>query len=167
MENEIWAETSVSSDYICSNYGKFIRVTPGKGTKPMKPIGTFINKVTGYSSVTFSGCSPRTFAAHKIIARAHVPNPNNYTFVLFKDGNKNNLRADNLYWSPKTYTPNIKPVWIQDADNGEIFSFPSKRSLAIEMECSSYFVEVCLKKGNLLLGKWKIFDKNPALHTSK
>lgn len=161
MEQEIWAEVNVNSAYVCSNLGNFKRLTPGKGAKANSPIKTFINKVTGYSSVTLAGCSPRTYAAHKIIARAHIPNPDNLSFVLFKDRDKTNLRADNLYWCSSTFTPNIIPTWLKDVTTGEVYAYPSKIAICLEKGCTVYSLQVCFKKGSLLQNKWKVFDKNP------
>lgn len=38
--------------------------------------------------------------AHRLIAIAFVPNPEDFSFVLFKDGDKTNRKPENLYWSP-------------------------------------------------------------------
>lgn len=35
----------------------------------------------------------------ELVAKAFIPNPNNYKFVKHKDGNLENCAADNLYWS--------------------------------------------------------------------
>lgn len=34
-----------------------------------------------------------------VVALTFLPNPDNYEFVKFKDGNPNNCSAENLYWS--------------------------------------------------------------------
>lgn len=39
----------------------------------------------------------------QIVAAAYVPNPNNYRYIAFKDGNYRNVQADNLEWSPIRY----------------------------------------------------------------
>ena len=39
---------------------------------------------------------------HKAVAKAFVPNPNGYTYVLHKDGNKLNNAADNLSWCSRS-----------------------------------------------------------------
>lgn len=36
----------------------------------------------------------------ELVAMAFIPNPDNYEFVNFKDGDKKNVHQDNLYWSP-------------------------------------------------------------------
>ena len=38
---------------------------------------------------------------HKLVAETFVPNPNNYTIINHKDGNKHNNEATNLEWVSK------------------------------------------------------------------
>lgn len=40
----------------------------------------------------------KTFQVHRIIALTFVPNPNNYPIVNHLDGDKLNLKAENLEW---------------------------------------------------------------------
>ena len=35
---------------------------------------------------------------HRLVAIHFLPNPSNHKYVKFKDGDKNNVRFDNLYW---------------------------------------------------------------------
>ena len=44
----------------------------------------------------------------KLIAMQFIENPNNYKFVIFKDGNVNNYSLDNLEWSEKQHKPRRK-----------------------------------------------------------
>lgn len=43
-----------------------------------------------------------TLFVHKLVATAFIPNPNNYKYVLFIDGNKTNLSLNNLKWVSHT-----------------------------------------------------------------
>ncbi len=37
---------------------------------------------------------------HRLVAEKYLDNPNNYSHVLFKDGNVKNCNVDNLEWCP-------------------------------------------------------------------
>ena len=74
-----------------------------------------------------------TLASHIEIARLFLDNPNNYKYVKFKDGDKRNIQADNLYWARLTTSNVEEPV--------------------IEMPASMYKD----------LDKWKIVDFNENL----
>lgn len=162
---EIWKEIDHSPDYECSNLGNFRRKNPGKGTRIGNPVKVFINSVTGYCSVTLANPGTRTFAAHKIIARAFVDNPNHYKFVMFKDGNPQNLRADNLYWAETTASKKRIPIWSKHTITGEIVQWESKLDFIQKMGVSYYGLSLALKNGARVNRYWQIFDKNPALHT--
>ena len=51
-----------------------------------------------------------TLASHIEIARLFVENPNNYKYVKFRDGDKRNIQADNLYWARLTTSNVEEPV---------------------------------------------------------
>ena len=38
---------------------------------------------------------------HHLVANAFLENPMNYKYIKFKDGDKSNVRLDNLVWSTK------------------------------------------------------------------
>lgn len=48
----------------------------------------------------------KTFKVHVLVAKAFVPNPNNFVEVNHKDENKQNSRADNLEWCSRKYNMN-------------------------------------------------------------
>lgn len=164
---EVWKVIQENTLYECSNLGKFRRKEPGKGTEPGNPIGVFLNKVTGYCSVTFGGGTVRTFAAHKVIARTFLPNPNDYKFVMFKDGNPENLAADNLYWAPTTVSTNANtiPIWVKNIRTGEVTSYTSKNEAKSAFCISAYQLNKSIWSGEVFQENWIAFDKNPESHT--
>ena len=64
------------------------------------PKTVFVNKHNGYvytSIHTDSGkCVQRRL--HRLLAKAYIPNPNNYPIVMHLDNNKQNYSLDNLKW---------------------------------------------------------------------
>lgn len=164
MEEEIWKLCTETPLYMCSSLGRFKRVKPYRSTKDEGLLKVFVNKTTGYCSVTFSSVSPRTYAAHKVIARAFVPNPDNYNVVMFMDGNKQNLRADNLYWTDSNNTFRKIPIWLEHIETGKQEQFKTMNE-AMEFLGAHYDnVKRAIENKGSIFG-WKVFDKNPALHT--
>lgn len=53
----------------------------------------------GYLKVGLTIKGKRKFYyVSRLVAEEFIPNPNGYKYVGFKDGNKENCSADNLYW---------------------------------------------------------------------
>ena len=76
-----------------------------KGRILKKTIGT-----TGYYNVNLSKDSKvRLLRVHTLVARAFIPNPNNYKLINHKDGNKLNNKVENLEWCD--YSHNIKEAY--------------------------------------------------------
>lgn len=44
---------------------------------------------------------------HRLMAETFLSNPNNYNYVVHKDGDKKNNRLDNLMWSEKPNIPKL------------------------------------------------------------
>lgn len=58
-------------------------------------IHQFINK-NGLSAVSIKS---KLLIVHRLVAEEFIPNPNNFKFVIHKDGNRQNNTVDNLMWS--------------------------------------------------------------------
>jgi len=67
-----------------------------------QPIKSSITE-NGYKRVWYEG---RGQMVHRIIAEKFIPNPENYTDVNHKDGNKLNNHVDNLEWCTHKYNVN-------------------------------------------------------------
>lgn len=52
-----------------------------------------------YMVVLYKDKVKTTVYAHRIVAQAYLPNPDNLQYVRHKDGNKSNNCVDNLEWS--------------------------------------------------------------------
>ena len=64
-------------------------------------------KLDGYRSVTFvKNGKVKLHSVHRLVAKAFVPNPNNYHEVNHIDEDKTNSRFDNLEWCNRLYNVN-------------------------------------------------------------
>jgi len=102
---EIWKDIEFYEGYQVSNLGR----VKGRYKSCLK--GTVDHK--GY--IRLSLRTPNQdknrrkadpFRAHRLVAQAFIPNPNNYPLVMHMDNNKTNNRVDNLQWG--TDQMNIK-----------------------------------------------------------
>lgn len=90
------------SDYAIMMNGNIINRKTGeiKIKKSMR-----VDKVTNIIATTLRNDNGqyRNRYLHTLLATAFIPNPNNYSAVGFKDGNKMNLSLGNLYWTPHAF----------------------------------------------------------------
>lgn len=123
---EEWKDTEYIG-YKVSNLGR-IKNEQGKILK------TQIRK--GYCDVGLhieGQRQPKIVKVHRLVAKAFIPNPNNYPLVNHKDENKQNNRVDNLEWCTQKYNLNyghrndkIKKKVLQfDSDNNFIKEYKS------------------------------------------
>jgi len=103
MIMEIWKDViGYESIYQVSNFGNVKRVSSFRGVNKAYLNGynlTPRDNGKGYLRIKLSnnGISKRVML-HKIIAKAFIPNENNYPFVNHINGNKQDNRIENLEW---------------------------------------------------------------------
>jgi hypothetical protein len=65
------------------------------------------NMTSGYCFVGLTRNKKcKNFAVHRLVAKAFIPNPNNFSDINHKDGNKKNNHVENLEWT--TRSKNLK-----------------------------------------------------------
>ena len=99
---EIWKDIKgYEGLYQISNLGNLISIKHNT----IKPIIVSKNQKYLRNNLWKDG-KYKTFSIHRLVAEAFLPNPNNFTVVNHKDGNKLNNRVDNLEWCTQSY--NVK-----------------------------------------------------------
>lgn len=79
-----------NGEYIVSSEGNVISAKGKKATEVAR---------NGYERVTlWKNGRGKHFSVHRLVASAFIPNPNNYSMVNHKDGNKLNNHVINLEW---------------------------------------------------------------------
>lgn len=81
------------------------------GNNKFFPKATFINKTNGYlyCNLKHKDGKMKQHRVHVLVAKAFIPNPNNYPYVCHKDNNKSNPNIDNLEWG--TASKNTKDAF--------------------------------------------------------
>ncbi len=80
--------------YTCDNTKSGIRQISGKEIMRKRKVST-----DGlYRASYYKTQKQTTFLVHRMVAKYFVDNPNKHEQVMFKDGNKLNVRCDNLVW---------------------------------------------------------------------
>lgn len=89
--------------YQVSNTGKVRSCCNSHGTKGAWKLRSLSVNHDGYLKVRLiQGDKDLTKRVHTLVAEAFIPNPNNFTTVNHKDGNKTNNHVDNLEWADRS-----------------------------------------------------------------
>lgn len=98
--NKIWKEIPGYEEYyLISNFGEVYSKISGKILK------TFKNN-NGYLMLSLKG---KKYLVHRLVGITFIFNPNNYSQINHRDGNKENNSADNLEWCSPSY--NLKEAY--------------------------------------------------------
>lgn len=84
--------------------------------------------------------------AHRLVAEAYIPNPNNFPCVNHKDGNKQNNEVSNLEWC--TYKQNMEHA----SEHGLLKTIGSKNPASKLTEEDVKYIKSVYKKGDLEYG---------------
>lgn len=126
-------------------------------TLPERVIRGHVNKHIGYVVVSLSGNGKKMDYVHRLVAKAFIPNPNNYPFINHKDENKTNNRIDNLEWCTPNYNIEYSgvrtkssekasiPVLKYDMDGNMLARYRSATEAATELGVESYCIGLCCK----------------------
>lgn len=90
--------------YQVSNTGKIRSQGDNRGNKSGKwRLRSLSANPDGYLKVRLMHKGKdKTCGIHTLVAKAFIPNPNNYETVNHKDGNKTNNNVDNLEWADRS-----------------------------------------------------------------
>ena len=124
MNNEIWKPINEFYGFAVSNKGNVkalerdIFYENGKIIHRKEKILSQHIINSGYKIVDFTvnGIHKRELV-HVLVAKAFIPNPNNYKQVNHKDKNKNNNCVENLEWCTGTYNKQYSDVFKKGAES--------------------------------------------------
>lgn len=104
---EIWKPIPGYEPYEASSYGrirslnKSVKAGLRYNTEVIRQgkVLKLVAKKDGYLHITLSQANKQTYSnVHRLVAKAHLPNPDNLPQVNHKNGNKADNRVDNLEW---------------------------------------------------------------------
>lgn len=172
---EIWKSVPIDGleHYQVSNLGN-IRNVSYKGTGKIRVLSPCADK-DGYlmACLTNRNGGQCNYRIHRLVAKAFIPNPDNYEQVNHKDENKTNNVVDNLEWCDCLYNnnygtrntrlskskinTNCKPICQCDLNGDVLKIWPSLNEINRHFGYDTGLIaKRCLGIGNSAYGfKWK------------
>lgn len=159
----------VAKNYEISNTGLFRRID---NKKPLK-LHHYSN---GYA---FYHMNNKGHLAHRLVAKAFIPNPENKRCVNHKDGNKDNNHVDNLEWV--THSENhkhayrdlnrvsywkgrkgklhshSKKVYKLDKEGIIIAEYPTAREAALSQGYGKRTIDKCIRGNYRIYGHYYVY----------
>lgn len=87
------------SDYEVNNFGQIRTLKNSPKLKSNSILKPQVSKRNGYVyQMLYKSGTPKLCRVHRIVAQSFIDNPNKYTQVNHKDGDKANNRVSNLEW---------------------------------------------------------------------
>ena len=97
---EIWKKIDGFENYSVSNMGRVRNDGSGR-------VLSLWNKYNGYKMVTLTrNYEKHIFQVHRLVAKAFIPNPDNFPQVNHINEDKTDNRAENLEWCTAKYNTN-------------------------------------------------------------
>lgn len=115
---EIWKDiTGLEGSYKVSSTGLMMHFYKNKRWKIVRPF----TERTGYSvaRLWLGDGTRKGVRVHRLVAKAFIPNPNNYEEINHKNGIKTDNRVENLEWCDRKYNAGYINVLNPDANQGE------------------------------------------------